>query len=150
MLTKRTDFSFQSKRKNKHGNAEDDKNIKLQEPDEIDVFSFFPPTRSNRRKTQYVRFEDKSTDSSSVAKPRIQNTGNILNGATEALINVTQDILLNNKYPSSFVFLSNLLSNSAAPNTRLTGNRQKITMDEFLDSVDEYDHRSRYSEKVRH
>ena len=83
-------------------------------------------------------------------KPRIQNTGNILNGATEALINVTQDILLNNKYPSSFVFLSNLLSNSAAPNTRLTGNRQKITMDEFLDSVDEYDHRSRYSEKVRH
>ena len=65
------------------------------------------------------------------------------------LINATQDILLNNKYPSSFVFLSNLFSNpSPSSNTRLNGEQQQTNVEAFIDGVDEYDHNSGFSQKV--
>ena len=127
----------------------------------VELFNFFPTTHTNRRKNQYVRFEDRSTDRSTVAEPRNllkdpksgkilkPSTGNILNGATEVLINATQDILLNNKYPSSFVFLSNLFSNpSPSSNTRLNGEQQQTNVEAFIDGVDEYDHNSGFSQKV--
>lgn len=116
----------------------------------MEIFNFFPTTHTKRRKTQYVRFEDRSVDNSRIAEPRATNTGKILNGATvtEVIINSTRDILLN-KYPSSTFFLSNLFSKPSTSNTRLNGVRQQTNINSFIDSIDDYDHKSGYSTKVR-
>ena len=116
----------------------------------------------NQQNSQYVRFEDPSADHIKNVEPReakagkilnddAENTGTFLGGAADAIINATKDILLNQNPSSSFVFLSNFLSSPSTPplnNNRITGGQKQTNVEAFIDAIDEYDHRSGYTQKV--
>lgn len=128
----------------------------------MDKYNFLTANHKDQQKSQYVRFEDTSADRIKNAEPREGKVGKILNddegnkgtilgGAADAILNATKDILLNQNPASSFVFLTNFLSKpstGAANNNRITGGQQQTNVEAFIDEIDEYDHRSGYTQKV--
>ena len=124
-------------------------------------YHFLPENQKDSTRTSYVRFEDDSQDFDSL-EPRRKtksgrilsdgntNTESILNGAAAIFINATQDILLNSDSSSDpFVFLSSFLSRPNSLSTdRVTTDKQQTNVENFIDGIDEYDHRSGYSQKV--
>ena len=78
------------------------------------------------------------------------NTESLLSGAAEVFINATQNILLNSDSSSDpFVFLSSFLSKpNTISNDRVTTNQEQTNIENFIDGIDDYDHKSGYSQKV--
>ena len=78
------------------------------------------------------------------------NTESLLTGAAEVFINATQNILLNSDSSSDpFVFLSSFLSKpNTISNDRVTTNQEQTNIENFIDGIDDYDHKSGYSQKV--
>ena len=123
-----------------------------------------PENNKGSKKTSYVRFEDDSGEDYKNLEPRRKtksgrilsdgttNTESFLNGAAEVFINATQNILLNSDSSSDpFVFLSSFLSKpNAISNDRVTTNQEETNIENFIDGIDDYDHRSGYSQKVNH
>ena len=125
------------------------KNNAVDETKEGEALDFFPTTNSNQRQTQYVRFEDKSAGEPTLVhglEPR--NTGKILNGVDYTLFNSTRNTI-QDTLSSSYYFLTNFLSTKSILNDGVAGVRLQQNTISTIDAIDDFDHKSGYTSKVR-
>ena len=156
------DSDFQKKRKNRRPNSKQTTNFSTSTKDTYIKYHFLPENSKDSKKTSFVRFEDDSRDNLKNLEPRrkvksgrilsdgTSNTESLLTGAAEVFINATQNILLNSDSSSDpFVFLSSFLSKpNTISNDRVTTNQEQANIENFIDGIDDYDHKSGYSQKV--
>ena len=154
-------FDFQTKRKNRRPNSKQT-NFPTSTKETFIKYHFLPEENKDSTRTSYVRFEDETGDNFKNLEPRRKlksgrilsdgttNTESLLSGAAEVFINATQNILLNSDSSSDpFVFLSSFLSKpNTISNDRVTTNQEQTSIENFIDGIDDYDHKSGYSQKV--